>query len=158
MRAQPASEECPAPAEGGPTRRPEVVRLAPAANSVEVVLLDGASWSATRRPPHRHDYHELIFLRSGSGVHELDGRRVDARAGTVTLIGRGQVHVFAEACEVHGAVVRFDATLLFAGARERAVPTWLLSGRGSQTVRVPAGALPQVDATLRALAVEAATL
>jgi AraC family transcriptional activator of pobA len=136
----------------------KLVRLPQGADPVVVHRLDGASWKQTVREPHRHDFHELIFIRSGSGVHLLDERRVEAEAGTVTLIGRGQVHVFAEAREVHGSVVRFDEGLLFDGGAGRALPTWLLSGRGSRTVRVPPGAFGEIDGVIGALAAEAASL
>jgi AraC family transcriptional activator of pobA len=136
----------------------ELVRLAGGPGRVEVHVLDGASWETTVREPHRHDFHELIFVRSGSGVHLLDDRRVEAEAGTVTLIGRGQVHVFAEARDVRGSVVRFDESLLFSGGDGRVLPTWLLSGRGSRTVHVPRGAFADVEAVIRALAGESAGL
>jgi AraC family transcriptional activator of pobA len=91
-------------------------------------------------------------------VHLLDDQRVEAEAGTVTLIGRGQVHVFAVARDVVGSVVRFDESLLFSGGDGRALPTWLLSGRGSRTVRVPPGAFADVEAVIGALADESAGL
>ena len=55
------------------------------------------------REPHRHDYHELVWVREGCGRHSIDGQKVEVRPGTVTLIGRGQVHVFEGAGGLHGA-------------------------------------------------------
>ena len=52
--------------------------------------------AADVREPHRHDYHELIWLRSGRG--RAPARRPAASRSaprTLTLIGRGQVHVFS---------------------------------------------------------------
>jgi hypothetical protein len=37
-----------------------------AGGGLEVVLLDGAGFTTQRpREPHRHDYHELVWVRSG---------------------------------------------------------------------------------------------
>ena len=56
------------------------------------------------------------------------------RPGTITVIGRGQVHVFEEGEALDGAVVRFsEETLAEPGAR-RGTPAWLLAGRGGRTV------------------------
>jgi AraC family transcriptional regulator, transcriptional activator of pobA len=46
------------------------------------------------RSPHRHDYHELSWTRRGEGHHLIDGEITVVRPGTITLIGRGQLHVF----------------------------------------------------------------
>ena len=42
------------------------------------------------RAPHRHDYHELIWIRSGAGEQLLDGEAVPVRPGTVTVVGRAR--------------------------------------------------------------------
>ena len=42
--------------------------------AVEVVALDGLEIGGARvREPHRHDYHELVWVREGEGAHRLDG-------------------------------------------------------------------------------------
>ena len=77
--------------------------------AAQVVRLDGARFGgAAAREPHRHDYHELIWIRDGRGQHSIDGATVPVRPGTVTVIGRGQVHVFEEGEALDGAVVRFS--------------------------------------------------
>jgi AraC family transcriptional regulator, transcriptional activator of pobA len=106
------------------------------------------------REPHRHDYHELLWVRSGSGRHLLDGRPVAVRPGTVTVIGRGQVHVFECARGVQGAIVRFGDELILAGAG-RSAPEWLLAGRGGRTVAVPAGEADRLEGVIGALRAEA---
>ena len=35
--------------------------------AVEVVALDGLDIGARVREPHRHDYHELVWVRDGEG-------------------------------------------------------------------------------------------
>src|SRR4051812_5077859 len=127
-----------------------VDRLAAAAPRLEVVLLEDASFGAAAggpRAPHRHDYHELIWARSGSGNHLIDGERHAVEPGTVTLIGRGQVHVFESASGLSGAVVRFGGELLHEGfPAARATPEWLLGGPGTRTLAGPPGEAARVGA------------
>lgn len=130
-------------------------RLPDPAEVVDVLPLERVSTSPTEaREPHRHDYHELIWMRSGSGHHLIDGRRVPARPGTITLIGRGQVHVFECAADVSGAVVRFGEEQLFGGSQQRVAPGWLLAGRCGRTVSVPAEEAGRLDAVIEALRAE----
>jgi AraC family transcriptional activator of pobA len=125
--------------------------------AVEVVRLDGARFGGeAAREPHRHDYHELIWIRSGRGQHLLDGRPFPVREQTITVIGRGQVHVFEVGEDLHGAVVRFRDEALAGGAgARRGAPDWLLAGRGGRTVAVPDGEAERLDALVDALAAEA---
>ena len=123
---------------------------------LEVLLVEDASFGADSdrgpRAPHRHDYHELIWTRSGHGHHLIDGEVVPVQPGTVTLIGRGQVHVFERASGLHGAVVRFGDELLHG---DRASPAWLLGIRAARTVAVPPGDTNRLEATIESLAAEA---
>jgi AraC family transcriptional activator of pobA len=122
--------------------------------AIDVVLLDGRGFGGpAMREPHRHDYHELIWVRAGSGEHAIDGRIVPVRAGTVTVIGRGQVHVFRQAADLHGAVLRFRDELLLGGAA-RIVPGWLLEGGGGRTIPVPASEADRLDAIFDAVHAE----
>ncbi len=125
--------------------------------AVEVVRLDGLEIGGERvREPHRHDYHELIWVREGEGAHSLDGRAVPVEPRTLTIIGRGQVHVFESGRGLRGAVVRFGDELVYGGAERRAAQGWLLAGRGGRTVPVPAGDVGVLDGVIAALAAEAA--
>jgi AraC family transcriptional regulator, transcriptional activator of pobA len=123
---------------------------------LEVLLVEDASFGAATgrgpRSPHRHDYHELIWTRRGSGNHLIDGEVVEVRPDTITLIGRGQVHVFERASGLHGAVVRFGDDLLHG---DRPNPAWLLGSRTARTVAVPPGDVPRLEATIESLAAEA---
>ena len=69
-------------------------------------------------PPHRHNYQEIIVVERGQGRHTIDGRSFELLPGAVSLITRGQVHVFEEATEVVGWVVRWTDDFL---------PAWLIS-------------------------------
>src|SRR3954470_11453179 len=122
---------------------------------LEVVMLEDAVFgSAARhgaRAPHRHDYHELLWTRSGAGSHLIDGERTPVRPSTVTVIGRGQVHVLEQAVGLHGAVVRFGAEMLFETS-----PAWLVGARGALTVDVPPSEAVSFEGTITTLAAELA--
>jgi AraC family transcriptional activator of pobA len=124
------------------------------AQPLQVVVLEDASFGADApqgaREPHRHDYHELIWTRRGEGEHSIDGERAPVRPGTVTLIGRGQVHVFERARRISGAVVRFGPEMQGDG------PGWLVGGRGSIAVPVPPSEVPSLEAAVTMLAAETA--
>jgi AraC family transcriptional activator of pobA len=127
--------------------------------ALEVVVVQDGSFGADSergpRAPHRHDYHELIWTRRGTGQHLIDGEVTPVEPDTVTLIGRGQVHVFERARGIHGAVVRFGDELLHGDPHARANPGWLLAGRGARAVAVPHGDVPRLEAAIGALAAEA---
>ena len=127
-----------------------VDRLPGAGPSLEVVMVEderyGAATDRGPRRPHRHDYHELVWTRSGTGRHLIDGEPFGVEPGTVTLIGRGQVHVFEHASGLSGAIVRFGDELLHGG---------LTGVRGARTVAVPPGDVPRLEAVVEALAAEA---
>ena len=138
----------------GPSLDP-LDRLGPARTPRVVALDDLDLAAAPVREPHRHDDHELIWLRAGTGEHLVDGEVVPARAGTVTVIGRGQVHVFRRAAGVRGAVVRFSDALLARGAG-RIVTGFAHAGAGGRVIAVPPGEADRLDAVVGALAAEAA--
>jgi AraC family transcriptional regulator, transcriptional activator of pobA len=123
--------------------------------AMQVVPLVAARFGGVSpRAPHRHDYHELIWLRDGRGQHSIDGATVPVRPHTVTVIGRGQVHVFERGEDLHGAVVRFREEGLVEGGARRGTPEWLLAGQGGRTVVVPPGEAPHLDALIEALDAE----
>jgi AraC family transcriptional activator of pobA len=154
-RAEPAA---PAPTARGDGGLP-VDRLASSADPVQVVLFDAFEVGSDGEPvrePHRHDYHELIWIKDGSGHHILDGREVPVMPGSLTVIGRGQVHVFERARSVTGAVVRFGDELLHEGRIARTDPSWLLAGCGGWGVTVPQGYVDALERVVKILAAETA--
>ena len=102
------------------------------------------------RDPHRHDYHELLWIRSGSGRHLIDDEPLDVAPGSITVIGRGQVHVFEQAADLHGAAVRFADEVLFGSG----TPGWLVTARGGRRVAVPPGEHDRLGALIAALGSE----
>jgi AraC family transcriptional regulator, transcriptional activator of pobA len=100
------------------------------------------------REPHRHAYHELLWVREGSGRHLIDGAPVEFGPRTLTLIAKGQVHQFERAEGVSGYVVRFDDEWL-SGSRR-----WLFSGQVCTPLTVPEDDAERFDALLDLLRVE----
>jgi AraC family transcriptional regulator, transcriptional activator of pobA len=98
--------------------------------------------------PHRHAYHELIWVHDGHGRHLIDGDTVDFGPRTLTLIAKGQVHQFREADDVTGMVVRFDDEWLTGSRR------WLFSGGSCTAMVVPAEEAPRFEALLDLLRAE----
>jgi len=137
-----------------------VDRFADPAESIDVVSIDGLEVCSDEvtREPHRHDYHELIWARTGEGHHLLDGRKVEVEPRTITLIGRGQVHVVERARGITGSAVRFSDELLHDAPSSRTDPSWLLAGSGGRVVHVPEDAIPAVEATIASLAAESDTV
>src|ERR671911_235106 len=112
---------------------PTVDDLPAEADSLQVLELElGSIADEDVREPHRHAYHELIWIREGHGQHLIDGEPVEFGPRTLTLIAKGQVHQFRRAEDISGVVVRFDDDWL-AGSRR-----WLFS-RGACTPPSRAG-------------------
>ena len=112
--------------------------------SIELERIDGADI----REPHRHAYHELIWVREGAGRHLIDGVPVEFGPRTLTLIAKGQVHQFERAEGIRGYVVRFDDEWL-SGSRR-----WLFSGQVCTPLTVPGEDASRFDALLDLLRVE----
>jgi AraC family transcriptional activator of pobA len=100
------------------------------------------------REPHRHAYHELIWVREGSGRHLIDGDDVDFGPRTLTLIAKGQVHQFQRAHHVTAVVARFEDDWLASSRR------WLFSGQACSALSVPVEDASRFDALLDLLRVE----
>ena len=137
--------------------RPPVDRLRPEGPSVEVVRTVNGSFGTEAegpRDPHRHDYHEICWTRSGSGLHLIDGQPSPVVPGTLTLIGRGQVHVFECGSHIYGAAVRFGEELLADRSVMRPHPGWLLDPHVCRIVPVPPGEIPRLEGLHSSLAAE----
>jgi AraC family transcriptional activator of pobA len=140
------------------TRDIIIDRLPDAGSSLEVVMLADARFGSESdfgpRRPHRHDYHELVWTRCGTGRHLIDGEVSLVEPTTLTLIGRGQVHVFERAVGLYGAIVRFGDELLPGDSASVANPAWLVGSRAVQSVSVPVGEVGRLDAAIEMLAAE----
>ena len=100
------------------------------------------------RQPHRHAYHELIWVREGHGRHLIDGDGVEFGPRTLTLIAKGQVHQFQRAEGVSAVVARFEDDWLASSRR------WLFSGQSCTALRVPEDEAARFDSLLDLLRVE----
>ena len=100
------------------------------------------------REPHRHAYHELIWVREGRGRHLIDGEPVEFGPRTLTMIARGQVHQFQRAEDVTAVVARFEDDWLSSSRR------WLFSGQSCTALSVPEEDAARFDALLDLLRVE----
>jgi AraC family transcriptional activator of pobA len=128
---------------------PTVDDLPAEADALEVIALELDRIEDDEvREPHRHAYHELIWVREGSGRHLIDGESVEFGPHTLTVIGKGQVHQFERAEGIRGYVVRFDDEWL-AGSRR-----WLFSGQVCTPLTVPEDDALRFDALLDLLRVE----
>jgi AraC family transcriptional activator of pobA len=128
---------------------PTVDDLPAEADALEVIALELDRIDGDEvREPHRHAYHELIWVREGSGHHLIDGESVEFGPHTLTVIGKGQVHQFERAEGIRGYVVRFDDEWL-AGSRR-----WLFSGQACTPLTVPEDDALRFDALLDLLRVE----
>ena len=57
--------------------------------------------------PHRHNFQEILFIKSGKGKHQIDDRTYVLNESTFYLIGKGQVHEFLEGRDLEGFLIRF---------------------------------------------------
>jgi AraC family transcriptional activator of pobA len=122
---------------------PVVDDLPAEADALEVRRFElGSIGDGDVREPHRHAYHELIWVRDGSGRHLIDGDAVEFGPRTLTVIAKGQVHQFQRADHVSGVVVRFDDDWL-SGARR-----WLFSGQSCTAMAVPGEDAERFEALL----------
>jgi AraC family transcriptional regulator, transcriptional activator of pobA len=135
-----------------------VDRLPGSSAALDVMLLTDQEYAEDSdcgsRRPHRHDYHELMWSRRGSGSHLIDGERSVVDTQVVTVIGRGQVHVLDRAAGIDGALVRFGDEMLHVEVLARANPAWLVGFKGPHAVRVPDNDVDRLDAIIASLAEE----
>jgi AraC-like DNA-binding protein/mannose-6-phosphate isomerase-like protein (cupin superfamily) len=63
-------------------------------------------------PYHRHDFHEILLVEQGHGVHEIDFRPYPVGPRSLFFIHPKQVHLLQRASLVSGAVVIFSGVFL----------------------------------------------
>jgi len=63
--------------------------------------------------PHRHDYHEILWVQSGYALHKVDGQSIELPSQSIALITRGQIHLIEETGALTACAIGFkDETLL----------------------------------------------
>jgi AraC family transcriptional activator of pobA len=134
---------------------PTVDDLSAEKDALEVVEVDLPSIAdGDVREPHRHAYHELIWVREGHGRHLIDGEPVEFGPGTLTLIAKGQVHQFERADGVDAVVARFDDDWLAGGMTEEVARRSLFTGNACTSLTPPRDEAARFDDLLRLLHVE----
>ena len=134
---------------------PTVDDLRAEADALEVVEVDLPSIADGEvREPHRHAYHELIWVRDGRGRHLIDGEPLDFGPHTLTLIAKGQVHQFQRAEGVSAMVARFDDDWLAGGLTEEISRRSLFTGNACTSLTPPPDEAERFDDLLGLLRVE----
>ena len=62
--------------------------------------------------PHRHEFTEFMYIKSGTGKHEVDGVEYNLGKNTIYIISKGQVHNFLLAKNIEGILIRFQDSIL----------------------------------------------
>ncbi|HBT09103.1 MAG TPA: AraC family transcriptional regulator, partial [Leeuwenhoekiella sp.] len=58
------------------------------------LIVDDFTTDVWTHPLHNHNHYEVIFIRSGSGIHHLNNSLVPYRAGHLYLLGPEDEHEF----------------------------------------------------------------
>lgn len=62
--------------------------------------------------PHTHDFYQIIWFKSGSGVHTVDFNVYKVFENAIFFIAKNQVHCFSRLKKSNGFVINFDETFL----------------------------------------------
>ncbi|WP_399083706.1 helix-turn-helix domain-containing protein [Streptomyces sp. BBFR2] len=69
--------------------------------------------------PHRHSFHEIVYVTAGHGAHVVDQARRPLRPPQLSVIVPGQVHHWEQATQLHGWVILFTDDFLLAHPGDR---------------------------------------
>jgi AraC-like DNA-binding protein len=86
-----------------------------------IYLFDTSKW---QHPVHKHSYFEIIFIRSGRGLHVINGNTVLYTAGDVFLLGPEDYHYFDIQEHTTFCYIRFTEVYINDPATAK-VPNWL---------------------------------
>ncbi|AXK37493.1 AraC family transcriptional regulator [Streptomyces armeniacus] len=78
--------------------------------------------------PHRHTFHEIVYVTSGRGSHVIDMCRWPLDPPHLCFVTPGQIHYWQRARDLHGWVILFDDAFLLAHPGDRE----LLRGLGER--------------------------
>lgn len=65
------------------------------------------SLNSRSKPPHRHTYQEIIWIRQGAVKHLLDDGLVEYPADTILIIPKGRIHSLLPTPDCRGVAIRF---------------------------------------------------
>lgn len=86
-----------------------------------IYLFDTGTW---QHPVHKHSYFEIIFIRSGQGLHIINDNTVLYTAGDVFLLGPEDYHYFDIREHTTFCYIRFTEVYIKDSATPKA-PDWL---------------------------------
>jgi AraC family transcriptional regulator, transcriptional activator of pobA len=85
--------------------------------------------AASKTAVHRHDFHELLFIETGSGQHMLDLQQQVVTSPCVHLVSPGQVHQLERSADMSGLVVMFGPDVLLGQAQAARAELFALADR-----------------------------
>ena len=75
-------------------------------------ILQEVSPALLNEQPHRHTYHEILWIRSGHGEHSIDDEFLPITPNTLYWIKQGQIHDFKKGINLDGFLIRFTTHFL----------------------------------------------
>lgn len=87
--------------------------------------------------PHKHDFYQLVIVRAGLGVHEIDFQTYDIAPGSLFLMKPVQVHSWMFSSAVSGHVIEFGAGFLSGLSLGNGIPPKAVS-QLPELLRIPA--------------------
>lgn len=109
--------------------------------------------------PHRHDYQTIMWIKSGTGQHLIDGQAIQLIPNTFCMIAKGQVHQFIDV-DTHFALtsVLFNDAFLpettFGQLWSYRATLFNYPSAYNQTLSVPEDEIAEVESTLQLMKTE----
>ena len=110
-----------------------------------------------RNEVHRHDFHEIFFLTSGTGEHMIDLEAHRFNAPCMHAIVAGQVHRLNRSTDSSGVVLMFQREAIHATAMDEDLHTLFSGLHGGPVWELQAEQLATASALLDLIALETAT-
>lgn len=110
-----------------------------------------------RNEVHRHDFHELFFLTSGTGEHMIDLEVHPFNAPCLHAIVAGQVHRLNRGADSSGVVLMFQREAIHATAMDEDLHTLFSGLHGGPVWELQAEQLAMASTLLDLIAHETAT-
>lgn len=109
--------------------------------------------------PHRHNYQTIIWTKSGTGQHLIDGQVIQLIPNTFCMIAKGQVHQFIDV-DTHFALtsIRFNDAFLpertFGQTWSYRATLFNNPSTHNQTLPVPTDEIVEVESLLQLMEAE----
>jgi len=59
-------------------------------------------------PMHRHSFHEMVYIFTGKGIHELEDGDYEINPGDLLIVPPGAAHAYRERCQMSLVNIMFD--------------------------------------------------